>query len=586
KLIYFDLRGRAESIRQVFAHAGVAFDDVRISRAEWLALKPHTPYGQLPVLEVDGRPIGQSSAILRFLGKQFNLTGRTLLEEARVEMIGDLINEFYEEIKPYVAVVMGFAQGDKDHLYSSVFLPNRDKYLALLARNITGDFILDHVTWADIHLANSLEFLLSIVPSALDNFPMLKARVHHVHSTPRMKAYLHLREKKEQMIEEAKRQEEQRLRRAEEEKRELEMRMIREEEEARRRILVETAALHQEMGACELASNGVRSGHSTLSRNTGKPRGDTVSRQGTLSRRQTGVSGVSGAPTPARRRFEKEAVSRDGTLSRRPTGQSSVSGVTSQSTVVSRVETTVENQSLNQSRRSSRAAPQQEIHTHEVHSSNHVGKRLKGPALAATMVHYKLTYFDLRGRAESIRQVFAYAGVAFDDVRIPRGKWPELKPHTPFGQLPVLEVDGAPIAQSAAILRFLGKQFELTGKTPLEEAKLDMVVDQIADFTADIKAYMMVALGFVEGDKEALYSEVFLPNRDKHLALLAKQITGDYILGHITWADIHLANSLEGLLAKLPDFLDGHPHLKAYVHRIHAHPRLKAHLATRPDAPF
>ncbi|KAF8366682.1 hypothetical protein PRIPAC_84511 [Pristionchus pacificus] len=202
------------------------------------------------------------------------------------------------------------------------------------------------------------------------------------------------------------------------------------------------------------------------------------------------------------------------------------------------------------------------------------------------MVHYKLTYFDLRGRAESIRQVFAYAGVAYEDVRIPRAKWPELKPHTPFGQLPLLEVDGAPIAQSAAILRFLGKQFELTGKTPLEEARLDMVVDQIADFTADIKTYMMVALGFAEGDKEALFKEVFIPNRDKHMALLVKNITGDFILGHITWADIHLANTLESMLSKMPDVLDGHPALKAYVHRVHSTPRLKAHLASRPDAPY
>ncbi|GMT27464.1 hypothetical protein PFISCL1PPCAC_18761, partial [Pristionchus fissidentatus] len=202
------------------------------------------------------------------------------------------------------------------------------------------------------------------------------------------------------------------------------------------------------------------------------------------------------------------------------------------------------------------------------------------------MVHYKLTYFDLRGRAESIRQVFAYAGVAFDDVRIPRDKWPELKPQTPFGQLPLLEVDGAPIAQSTAILRFLGKQFELTGKTPLEQAKLDMVVDQMNDFAADIKQFMMVSIGFAQGDKEALYKDLFLPNRDKHFALLVKNITGDFILGHITWADIHLANSLEGLVSKMPDVLDGFPSLKAYMERVHNTPRLRAYLSTRPAAPF
>ena len=34
------------------------------------------------------------------------------------------------------------------------------------------------------------------------------------------------------------------------------------------------------------------------------------------------------------------------------------------------------------------------------------------------MPHYKLTYFDLRGRAEATRIAFAYAGVEYEDVRL------------------------------------------------------------------------------------------------------------------------------------------------------------------------
>ena len=45
-----------------------------------------------------------------------------------------------------------------------------------------------------------------------------------------------------------------------------------------------------------------------------------------------------------------------------------------------------------------------------------------------TMTNYKLTYFNFRGRGEIIRLVFTAAGVAYEDNRIERERWPELKP--------------------------------------------------------------------------------------------------------------------------------------------------------------
>ena len=42
KLTYFDFRGKAEIIRLLFAQAGIAYEDVRIQRSNWLAVKPGT----------------------------------------------------------------------------------------------------------------------------------------------------------------------------------------------------------------------------------------------------------------------------------------------------------------------------------------------------------------------------------------------------------------------------------------------------------------------------------------------------------------------------------------------------------------
>ena len=56
----------------------------------------------------------------------------------------------------------------------------------------------------------------------------------------------------------------------------------------------------------------------------------------------------------------------------------------------------------------------------------------------------KLIYFDAPvSRGEECRLALHLSGVDFEDVRIASGDWPALKPKTPFGSLPVLELPGS-----------------------------------------------------------------------------------------------------------------------------------------------
>merc|ERR1711887_401245 len=60
------------------------------------------------------------------------------------------------------------------------------------------------------------------------------------------------------------------------------------------------------------------------------------------------------------------------------------------------------------------------------------------------MPNIKLTYFDLRARAEPCRLLLAYGGLKYKDERIPppwdpASTWAAVKPTTPFGQLPLLQ---------------------------------------------------------------------------------------------------------------------------------------------------
>lgn len=47
--------------------------------------------------------------------------------------------------------------------------------------------------------------------------------------------------------------------------------------------------------------------------------------------------------------------------------------------------------------------------------------------MAEEKPHYKLIYFNARGRAEHIRYIFAHAGIDYVDERISKERWPELK---------------------------------------------------------------------------------------------------------------------------------------------------------------
>ncbi|EGT52653.1 CBN-GST-8 protein [Caenorhabditis brenneri] len=206
------------------------------------------------------------------------------------------------------------------------------------------------------------------------------------------------------------------------------------------------------------------------------------------------------------------------------------------------------------------------------------------------MVHYKLSYFPIRGAGEIARQIFAYAGQEFEDNRIPKEEWPAIKPSTPFGQLPLLEVDGKVLAQSHAISRYLARQFGINGKSAWEEAQVNAVADQYKDYLNEVRPYFMVKMGFAEGDAEALAKDVFLPGFKKNYAFFAnflKSSGSGYLVGDsLTWVDLLLAQHTADLLAADGSLLNEFPQFKAHQEKVHSNANIKKWLETRPVTPF
>ena len=71
KLTYFDAPGRAEPIRIALHLAGLPYEDHRVKFPEFMELKQSGafPLGSVPVLEVDGFTMAQTSSILRYIAR-------------------------------------------------------------------------------------------------------------------------------------------------------------------------------------------------------------------------------------------------------------------------------------------------------------------------------------------------------------------------------------------------------------------------------------------------------------------------------------------------------------------------------------
>jgi prostaglandin-H2 D-isomerase / glutathione transferase len=106
----------------------------------------------------------------------------------------------------------------------------------------------------------------------------------------------------------------------------------------------------------------------------------------------------------------------------------------------------------------------------------------------------KLTYFDSpTSRGEECRLAFQIAGVEFEDNRLKRTDWPALKPKTPFGGLPFLEMPGHPVlAQSNAILVLIGRLHGLHPKDAFEAARHEAMMQYVEDLRAKISPSLRI----------------------------------------------------------------------------------------------
>ena len=202
------------------------------------------------------------------------------------------------------------------------------------------------------------------------------------------------------------------------------------------------------------------------------------------------------------------------------------------------------------------------------------------------MPNLKLTYFDFHGgRGEPARLALSIAGIPFEDDRVPGPDWPRRKPSTPFGSLPVLEVDGAIVTQSNGINRYVGKLADLYPSDPWQAALCDEAMEAVEDITSKVSATFSLPEDQKKAQRQALADgpiTFFLTRLQQRLEAGGGQY---FAGGRLSVADLkvfvwirHLrSGKLDYIPADLPDRVAAK--LVAHFERVKNHPGMKAYYA-------
>eukprot|EP01029_Cantina_marsupialis_P003387 TRINITY_DN1320_c0_g1_i2.p1 TRINITY_DN1320_c0_g1~~TRINITY_DN1320_c0_g1_i2.p1 ORF type:complete len:201 (+),score=55.75 TRINITY_DN1320_c0_g1_i2:81-683(+) len=200
------------------------------------------------------------------------------------------------------------------------------------------------------------------------------------------------------------------------------------------------------------------------------------------------------------------------------------------------------------------------------------------------MPSYKLTYFNVCGRGEVSRLIFALAGVDFEDIRLEHAEFGKKKANGDFlfGQLPVLEVDGKMIAQSATINRYLARKLNLMPETAEQEADGDMLLEHLRDIVTKVAPIL-----FPKPDME-VFDKVYSESCYSMFKQMDCLMTEEFVAGpKITYFDLDIYHNLNMFILPFArTFKKDFPKIYERVVRVGEVKEIKEWVEKRPKTAF
>ena len=196
---------RAEVLRVSLFIGKITFDDVRISKEEFreviftgkLRNEIEIPFHQLPVLEIDGKIVGQTGAIARYCGKISNLYPKDDFLAAKVDQIIDTATDITNLVSPTVREKDEIIKKIMRERLTSKLLPRWFNYLEnILQKEKNCQWFVDNkMSIADIAIWRLLGWLKSgmldgIPTNICDSYPKLNNVHTAVHKHPKVQEWM------------------------------------------------------------------------------------------------------------------------------------------------------------------------------------------------------------------------------------------------------------------------------------------------------------------------------------------------------------------------------------------------------------
>lgn len=216
----------------------------------------------------------------------------------------------------------------------------------------------------------------------------------------------------------------------------------------------------------------------------------------------------------------------------------------------------------------------------------------------------KLTYFNVRGLAETSRFLLALGGEEYEDFRYPldvidmskhemkKDEFDKDKADgklvTSLNKVPFLEVDGVTIPQSKSMERFLARRYNMMGSSDVEAAQIDAICESVRDF----KDMYQKVRSLPEQERPDGMNEWFTKTLVERLTLLENQLVGEN--GFSVGSSMSLSDVV--LFTFIKEFFDNKeasmnatltsPKIRAVVERVSNNEKVLSWIESRPKTNF